>query len=548
MTADLIITGADARPMTHPGARAGAVAVKDGRIALVGTDAAALALRGPGTSVIEAKGALLLPGFVESHMHLFPGAASLRALDLTEARGDDALRDAILRFDAARPGGDLLIGRGVQYTVLDDLKRLDRRYLDAILPDRPMILVSCDYHNAWANTVALERAGVLNGADLPPGSQVEMGADGRATGVLIEPPAAATVQRLSPTGGREMAGLDGVEPPETTAAERDADKAMLREGLAYCAAHGITTVINMDGNRYQADLLRQIEAAGDLICRVELPFHYTPAHRPADIERAEEMRAMLGSDRLWCERVKFFMDGVIDMETAVRLSDYPGRPGFRGEPLHAPDTFAALCAEVDGRGFQIATHAIGDGAVRATLDGYEAAFRANGPRDARHRVEHIELIDPADIPRFRELGAIASVQPPHPPGCGGFPLEPTRTIIGRAEWPNAYLWRTLADAGANLCFASDWPVSELPPLDGIRNALNRTPWTDDLPDERIGPEATLAAYTIGGAYAARRETAFGSLAPGMAADLALIDGVDGDDFSDARVAMTICAGDVTFAA
>jgi len=181
------------------------------------------------------------------------------------------------------------------------------------------------------------------------------------------------------------------------------------------------------------------------------------------------------------------------------------------------------------------------------LDGYEAARRANGPRDSRHRIEHVELIHPDDRPRVKALGVVASVQPPHPPGCMDLPLEPTVNQIPRHRWADAYRWRSL---DAPLAFASDWPVSDVAVLRGIKAAVCRRPWTEGLPDERVGLLGTLAAYTRDGAWAAHTEHLTGQLRPGLMADLVLLSGdieaVPPEDIDRLKVAVTVCGGEVTY--
>jgi predicted amidohydrolase YtcJ len=219
-----------------------------------------------------------------------------------------------------------------------------------------------------------------------------------------------------------------------------------------------------------------------------------------------------------------FMDGVFDTWTAFRTDDYPGRAGFRSAPLFDPAEFAAICIEADALGLQIAVHAVGDGAVRATLDGYEAARRANGPRDSRHRIEHIDMIHPADLPRLKALGVVASMQPVHPPGLAGLPLEPTTSIMSPDRWADAFVWRAILDLGVPLAFGTDWPVSPLSPLHAIHCALSRQPWAKGVPDQRVTVAEALTAYAKAGAYASFAEHQRGTIAVGMAADLVLLTG------------------------
>ncbi|MCU0912866.1 MAG: amidohydrolase family protein, partial [Rhodobacteraceae bacterium] len=274
--------------------------------------------------------------------------------------------------------------------------------------------------------------------------------------------------------------------------------------------------------------------------------HFKPHMDLSELDRAEAMRAEFDDDWLSSGFVKLFMDGVIDSGTAYTVEDYPGRPGHRSEPL-VPD-FRAVATEIDRRGLQIAVHAIGDAAVRLTLDGFEAARAANGPRDSRHRIEHIELIHPDDIPRLAALGVTASLQPSHPPGALDFPLFPTLGMIPRHRWRDAYLCRTLAEAGAPLAFASDWPVADLSVLRSVQAALTRAPY-EGAADERIGLMAVLHAYTAGGARAAHRDHLTGTLREGMAADIAVLSGdieaAAPDEIGAMSVALTIAGGKVT---
>ena len=245
-----------------------------------------------------------------------------------------------------------------------------------------------------------------------------------------------------------------------------------------------------------------------------------------------------------------FMDGVVDSRTAYMLGPYPGTVET-GSPLFEPDRFKDICTEIDRRGLQIAVHAIGDGAVRQTIDGYEAARRRNGARDSRHRIEHIELIDRVDVPRLGALGITASLQPPHAPGVMDFPLSGMETVIARDRWVDAYQWKSLVDGGAALAYASDWPVTDVSVMRGIQAALTRMPF-EGAADERLGLMDTLRAYTAGGAWAAHLEGLTGTLREGLMADLVLIDGdieaIPAGQIGATGIALTVVGGRVTHAA
>lgn len=548
MAVDLIVTHARVLTMDDARPRAEAVACAGGRIVAVGAADEIAALAGPGTRVIDAGGRSLLPGFVESHMHLLLGGSEIAQLHIHGLHGIEALTAAVADYRAANPRLPLVMAQGAEWGMLGhDMTRHD---LDRVCPDLPLALWALDHHTVWANTIALEQAGILHGAETPPGHIIVMGADGTATGELREFGAYERVIGLGGAARIHGSIATGEEPhPEPTPAERAADRAVFAAGLAHCAAHGITTIINMDGNRYQLSLLDEMRREGRLTARVKVPFHFKPHMDISALDRAEAMTREFNDEWLSSGFVKMFIDGVLDSHTALMVNDYPNSPGDRGQPLFELDRFRDICTEIDRRGLQIAVHSIGDGAVRATLDGCEAALRANGRRDSRHRVEHVELIDRADIPRFAALGVTASVQPSHPPGAMEFPFEPTMTAhIGKDRWQDAYLWKTLVDAGARIAFASDWPVTDVSVMRSLQAALTRVPY-EGAADERLSLMDSLYAYTAGGAWAAHMDGLVGRLKPGMAADLVLIDGdieaIAPDQIGKTAIALTVAGGRIT---
>lgn len=546
----LVIRNARVLTMDPDTPRAQAVAVAGNRIAALGTDEDMLALAGPDTRIIDAEGGTLLPGFVESHLHLFSGGAGLTLLQLADVSGRAALTRAIRDYAAEKPDEGLLICQGAPYDILGGDAEPDRHVLDEILADRPLIVMAFDFHTAWANTIALDKAGLLDGAEMEDGNEVVMDEDGRATGALHEKGAIGPVLDLRTSGGREMLGMSGREPASPpTLEERAEDMEMIRAGLRHCAAAGITSIHNMDGNHYTLDLLREIRAAGDLTARVEVPYHLTADKPLSALDEASAMSAEFNDEMLCSGRVKIFVDGVIESGTAVFVRDYATRPGHKGTPLFSARAFRDAAIEADRRGLQISVHAIGDGAVRITLDGYQAAAEANGPRDSRHRIEHIELITEEDLPRLAQLGVIASLQPLHPPGVRGEGIEPAASAIGKDRWPLAYAWRRILDTGADYCFASDWPIVPVEPLLSIGTALQRKPWGPDMPDQRVMLDELLEGYTWRGARAGFAEERVGRIRPGMLADLVLLP-EDPHDMAPEDIArmtprLTLCDGRVT---
>ena len=550
--ADLIIRNARIMTMDDRHASAESLAVSGNKVIAVGSTDDVANLAGPATRIIDVGGESVLPGFIESHLHIFSGAASLSRLDLTGVEGKDALRKAVMNWSARQPDG-IIFANQAHYTILGS-GPITRQMLDEACPDRPFAMMAPDSHTAWANTSALTAAGLLNGRQINPGSEIVMASDGTASGELRETDAFAPVISLTENQGREALGYTSARDPvpAPTNAQRAADIATLQQGIEYCASLGITSMHNMDGNLYQCELLQQIHQADGLNCRIEVPFHYKNDKQLSDLEEAEHMRRTWSSGHLWCNRVKLFMDGVVDSGTAFVLDGYPDAPSSTGDPLFSAEEFNEIAAQCDSLGFQIAVHAIGDAAVRRTLDGYQAARHANGKRDSRHRIEHIEIIDEADIERFAELGVIASMQPLHALGTGSYPMEPTRSKIGDAKLSRAFAWNTLRDAGANLCFASDWPVSPVDPMLSIKAAMTREKLHPSHPDQRQSLHQAVHGYTAGGAYAEFSEGRKGTLKKGSLADIVILDGnietTDPGAIDTMKVTTTICDGHITYQA
>jgi len=529
-----------------------ALAISGGRISAVGTDAEIGPMAGPDTSIINARGQTVMPGFIDSHVHIFLGSAELSNLNLRGLMGRDNLAKAVADYAAGHPGEGMIVANAALYDVLGPGEQTTRHKLDAILPDRPLLLMAQDLHTGWANTVALERAGILHGAKLPEGNEIVLAPDGTATGMLKEFAAIAPVIRLSALGGRDQLGLDtGRDPsPAATPAQRAHDKDILRKGLDHCVRQGITTLHNMDGNFYQLDLLQELDEEGLLPLRIEVPMLLTNSDPIGRIDEVLEMRRRFNSEMVWSNRVKMFMDGVLESYTAFTLRPYPGKPESHGEEIFSAEHFNRACIHADRLGLQISVHAVGDGAVRRALDGFEAAQKANGKRDSRHRIEHIEVISPQDMPRFAELGVVASMQPPHAPNGGHFGLAPVGDILYPDQLPYHFQWRGMKETGAQLVFSTDWPVIPIDVMRVIRTATSAGPVWTESPDPRLPLLDVLAAYTRDNAWVEFSEDRKGRLAPGYLADIAILSGdieaTDPDDIERLNAAITICNGKVTW--
>jgi predicted amidohydrolase YtcJ len=530
---DLIITRARAFTANPQRPWAESVAVSGNRIVFVGSNAEAMAMRGPATRVVDGQGATLLPGLIDSHFHLQWGSTNYEDALLEDVHGIDQLAQALLAHAAKYPQKPWITGHRLAYDVLGSDRMLTRHDLDAIEVDRPIALTSFDYHAMWANTRALELAGILHGAPVPHGSEIVMGNDGMAAGQLIERDAFRYV-------------LDAMPPLDEVERSR-----LLGMALQEAAAWGITGVHNMDGDVAQMARYAAWEDQGKLSLRVWIAYSVKPETPfEALVGEAAVLRDRYRSGMVRTGCVKFFMDGVIDSFTGFMLEPYALRPDTYGDVLWPAEKFDHYAVEADRLGLQIVVHAIGDAAVRRTLDGFAAALRANGRRDSRHRIEHIELLHPADLPRFRDLSTVASMQPLHASRPDRNYFMFWTEVVGRHRWRDAFPWRDLHAAGVPLAFGSDWPIVSMDPYRGLEAVVTRQPWAEGLPNHALDLAQALECYTRVPAWVEFQEHAKGQLAAGLLADLVLLDAdlfaLQGKEIARVRPVLTICDGRVVY--
>ena len=547
----LLIINGHVQTMDDKSTTAEAIFIEGNTIQAVGSNIQMLKLQKEDTQVISANGGTIMPGFIDSHVHLFPGSDGLNKLNLMTLDTFNELHLSISEQIKISPIESFIFGRGANYKLFSTSNLKTREQLDQISTENAILVQAPDGHTAWANTKALSDAGVLDGVTLPLGHEVVMSPDGFAEGMLKENEAIMLVLALQGSN-RSRVGLDtGENPvPPATNKERSHDMEILKNGLRHLAQLGVTSIHNMDGNFYTLELLEQIRDEGDLTCRVKVPFHFKKEMPIEKLDLASEMNVRWNDDFLSSGLVKFFIDGVLDSGTAFLINDYADTPNWKGDALFEEDLFNKLSVDVDSRGLQIAVHSIGDAAVHRVLNGYEYARERNGIRDSRHRVEHIELIQKDDIARFKELDVIASMQPVHPPGSDGLPLEPTISKIGHDRFNEAYAWRSIKEAGGKVTFSTDWPVSNVDPINCIFNALNRQVWAEGQLDQRLSLIDTLKAYTIGGAYAEFKEHKKGLIQKNYLADIVVlsdrIDLVDKEQLSTLKVITTIVDGKLVY--
>ena len=498
----------------------------------------------------------MLPGFIDSHVHLFVGSVELDCLNLYGVSGIEAMKEVIRPYADAHPEDDMVFCIMADYDILGDGTPLTRHALDEVLPDRPLAMFAADHHTIWANTAALKAAGLLEGRVVDAGSEIVMGPDGLANGTLLEPGAYGPVLALTRHAGREMLGLTtGKDPePPADAVARQKDKEVIARGLLHCAAQGITGLHLMDGNTYQLELLSELEAEGRLPCRCDVPFHMKGTDPVARItEEAPRMREAFHGGKVRCNHVKMFLDGVVESGTALMLEPYPGALGANGnagEEVFTQEHFVAACTEADRLGFQIAVHAIGDAAVRRTIDAFEAAQVANGARDSRHRVEHIEVIHPDDMPRLAPLGIVGSFQPGHAPAGHIFPIDSVSKYLHPHQIPGTYPAQTLREMGVRIVFSTDWPVMPVDVMPNIKAAIAPLDLGPEWVDQTQTLGDTLKSYTHDNAWVGFREDSLGTLKPGMLADVVVMShdlgALPPAGITQAAAVVTICDGEITF--
>jgi predicted amidohydrolase YtcJ len=529
--ADVIFTNArvfTADP-TQPVAQA--VAIKGKNILYVGNDQGVKEWRGVGTRLINANSHTLMPGFIDSHFHMQHGSLALDEIHFENCSSYEDTAQAIKAFASDNPAAPWLTGFGLRYNLGPGLTPLTRQHLDAILPDRPVAITAYDGHTMWVNTIGLRVAGIFNGAECPPNSYVVLDENGEATGELKE------------RASQHIANILPV--PDKSSKLR-----LLRKGFKLASQLGITSVHNMDGDAEQASLYAELEQAGYLTVRVYLPYSIRVDTPLESIEsEALPLKIHYQTEFLRGGCVKLFMDGVIETYTGLLVDPYADNPSTCGDSNYSVEHFNRIILEADRLGLQIFVHSVGDGGVRRVLNAYALARQTNGVRDARHRVEHIEVIHPVDLPRFKALDVIASMQPLHaPPAVDDGDIWQFR--VGEARWPLSFAWTDIRQAGARLIFGSDWPVVTQNPLLGVHNTLNRKPWAEGMPHHHQNLADTLRSYTSDGAYAEFQEAIKGQIKVGFRADLVLLSEdiftIPPEEMRNVHPLVTMMGGKITY--
>ena len=512
--------------------RVTAVFLRGGRVAGLGSDSDMRALAGKSARVIDAGGRLVLPGFQDTHIHLQDSGREYGMnAHLDSARRIEDLQGALRDF-AAKHDDTWVNGVG-WYTGIFTEHNLTRQVLDAAVPGRPVYILASDGHNAALNTKACEAVGLTRDTPDPPNGQFVRDAKGVPTGMLYEDAIDWVRKRMPmPTDAEYTEGV--------------------KFGQALCNRHGITGVLDASVNERHMRVYGALEKAQALTVRICATAKVLPEESTESaLARVMELRRQHSSGMLHVHSAKFFLDGVLENRTGVMLADYSDALGGNAPLMFGANQVKDLFCAFDAARFQIHVHVIGDGAARAALDALEAAQLVNGKWPSLHQLAHVQCLDPADIPRFGELGVVANIQPlwaRNEPSVTDVALP----MVGEARGKWMYAFRSLLDAGAPYALSSDWGVSTLNPFPIMQTAMTRQPphkgrdYPAFLPEQRMTLEECVKGYTVNAAEAAWRGRYTGSLSVGKFGDVIILDRdifeIDPYEIADTQVQLTLLGG------
>jgi predicted amidohydrolase YtcJ len=501
--ADLIVTNAriytvdDAHPLVA------ALTVRDGRIQFVGSEREALSLRGPTTQMMDARGKTVIPGIVDAHAHLLGLGYSLANVRLADTRSYEQVIERVVARLASVPAGRWIQGRGWDQNKWGDTRFPTHEALSRATPNHPVVLERIDGHAILANAAAMKAAGITAATKDPAGGRIERFPNGEPTGVFVDN-ASSLVER--------------VIPAPTRADIREATLAAIKESQKY----GLVGVHDAGEPKAVIDIFEEMAKAGEFGLRNYIMVGDDSAAITHYFARGPQ--SALYDGRLWIRAVKLYSDGALGSRGAALLDPYADDPKNSGLLVSAPAHIQDVATRGLHAGFQINTHAIGDRGNRVVLDAYEAALAAVPTADHRFRIEHAQVLNFADIPRFAKLGVIPAMQAVHQPSDMNW--VPRR--VGYERSLGAYAWRSLLNTGVIIPNGSDFPVERVNPLYSFHASVARTDDNDWppggwLPQEKMTRDEALKSITIWPAAAAFQEQVMGSLTPGKYADFVILD-------------------------
>lgn len=481
-----------------------AMRIEGERIAAIDTSGRPGALATPGTPVTDGEGAWVVPGFQDAHNHLLAGGLALLRFQVKLSSLLPEVKRELAEWARAHPAEPWIIGRGWDYEVAGKGRYPTAKDLDEAVPDRPVFMESYDGHAAWVSTKAMESAGITSDTKDPPGGEIQRDSRGNPTGIFFE----------------NAVGLLDAKMPVPD--EKTNELAYIK-AFEHCLRLGVTGIDDLENEPEVFELLGRMAKEGKLPVRLRVCLPLL-----GDLGHYQQLRSSHRGDWLRMGFLKEFMDGVVESRTAYMLNPYPGRQE-RGEPPPDLEEIRAALRQAHEQDFQVGFHAIGDAGIRLGLDLFEAVQKAVPGKDLRHRIEHVEILDAADVGRFGQLGVVASMQPYHAQPIGTDPDAGIWSVnAGAHGLERSFPWRELLDAKAVLAFGSDWPVMEVEPFWGLAVATTRTD-RDQKPAEGwhaknvIRLQEAVDAFTRGPAYARHQEKESGRLEPGYWADFVLLD-------------------------
>ena len=501
--ADLIVTHAKIYTVDDSHPLVSAMAVRNGLVQFVGSEREALLLRGPATRMLDAGGQTIIPGMVDAHAHLFGLGAFLRSIDLTDTRSYDAIVSRVSARVKDVPAGRWVIGRGWDQNKWGDTRFPTHEALSRVSPNNPVVLERIDGHALLVNAAVMRAAGVTAATKDPAGGRIERAAGGEPTGVFVD---------------NAMGLIEKVIPPMSHDDMRAATLAAIAESNRY----GLTGLHDPGEPREVLDVFEELAKAGTFSLRVYAMISDDSAAIEHYFQRGPQ--SALYDGHLWIRSIKLYADGALGSRGAALLDPYADDPKNNGLLKSTPEHLRDVSTRALQHGFQVGTHAIGDRGNRVALDAYEAALKAVPTVDHRFRIEHVQVLDHADVPRFAQLGVIPSMQAVHQ--TSDMYWAPTR--LGYARTFGAYAWRSLLNTGVIIPNGSDFPVERVNPLYSFHAAVSRqddNSWPPGgwFPEQRMTREEALKSMTIWPAYAGFQENVSGSLTPGKYADFVILD-------------------------
>lgn len=513
-----------------------AVAVTDGKISYVGSNGQANDHIGSSTTVVDLNGRLMLPAFQDSHIHPIGSGIEALACDLNSFEDLPSYKTVIAECAAKFPDREWVVGGGWSMAVFGAGGAPNKAILDELVPDRPVYLTSRDGHSGWANSVALEIAGITNDTPNP------------VDGIIDKDPVTGELIGSLQEGAMSLMEAHVPQPTED----------MRLDGLRYTMnmlhSYGITAMQDASVRRGDFETYATMETRGELKMHVVASQWWERTSGIEQISDFERLREEYSNDSIDGSTIKIMQDGVLENYTAAMLEPYLEAGGTKGIPMVDPELLKQVLAELDAKGFQVHFHAIGDAAVRQCLDAVEYARKINGPLGNRHHISHLQVIHPDDIPRFAQLDVVANFQP-FWAYADEYITDLNLPALGEERVSWMYPMRSIEESGATVAFGSDWAVSTAEPFAQMETAITRRgayghPSPVFIPEEKISVASAISAFTINAAFVNKIEDKTGSIEIGKLADLIVLDQnileIDPANISETKILLTLFGGEPVY--